>query len=1044
MRPLKLTMQAFGPYAETEVIDFTSLGNRTMFVISGKTGSGKTTIFDGISYAIYGKASGEDRNGPDLRSQFAKSETATEVALEFALRSKTYYIIRSPQQEKQKERGDGVRIIGAKAELYEIKSDGTRQLLASNVREVDEKIKEIMIIDSNQFRQILMIPQGEFRKLLTSESKDKELILQRLFHTQIYKRIEEELKENAGELKKAVESQTEQRGHALKQIHALFQEELKEYIEAGNENDTVILPLLSQEIDLMNAELGKLADQLKLEKENRDRIQQKLYKAETIVKQLKAKADLAARKSELEMMGEQFNTVEKQIEFAHKAALLAQQEELCHHLKKEVDQTNQSLEKIKLNMTALSTLLKENEAKWEAEKDKEEDRKRIANRISTLQNMKEDVYLLSEVQEEAGKLKAEIQKKKSVNEQLQISIQEKAEIISSLKMEKEEAEQAKLSYFENSHKLEKAEDEIVRLKRLAEQNLRYQQALKIFKQRQGLLTQVSASLADAKSLVAEMEQKWLHGQASILAKQLHEGEPCPVCGSNHHPKPATTDEGIPTEKDLKAAKLQAAALEKEKAAAESSFYEAQSSVHSLSEAIKEQLLDLRKQYAEFNMEALPEWQEKKVLERNSLIQAQKEASAKQERFALCVKELEETEKQKENELNQQQKLIEQLNDLTILYTGKMTNLNRMMEKVPEELRSVHMYERKCKDAAQRQEELMKRLEEAQQRYLDSKDKLITESAKFETIQEHAVKFAEKLKYEREAFIQKMHQQGFEVYGQYNEAKRSEQEIKSLEESLRSYREELRSVRDQLEELNRLLIDIEKPDMDKLNNDFQMAENQIRLLQEQYTNLYIQKRDNEDTLDRVAKINHEIKALEERYKIVGHLADISKGQNTNRITFERFVLAAFLDDILRTANVRLRKMTSGRFELKRKKDRSKGNVQSGLELLVFDQYTGQERHVKTLSGGESFKAALALALGLADVVQQYAGGVSLETMFIDEGFGTLDPESLDQAIEALIDIQSSGRLVGIISHVPELKERIDARLEVTATQRGSKTEFQFLS
>lgn len=199
--------------------------------------------------------------------------------------------------------------------------------------------------------------------------------------------------------------------------------------------------------------------------------------------------------------------------------------------------------------------------------------------------------------------------------------------------------------------------------------------------------------------------------------------------------------------------------------------------------------------------------------------------------------------------------------------------------------------------------------------------------------------------------------------------------------------------------------------------------------------------NEGIYRRVNDINEGIKELEAQYLTVGHLAEIARGQNTNRITFERYVLASFLEDILLVANERLRKMTSGRYELIRKNDRSKGNVQSGLELLVFDQFTGQERHVKTLSGGESFKASLALALGLADIVQQHAGGVSLETMFIDEGFGTLDPESLDHAIEALMDIQSSGRLVGIISHVPELKERIDARLEVISSQNGSRTEFR---
>lgn len=202
MRPLKLTMQAFGPYAHKEVIDFTVLGNRTMFVISGKTGSGKTTIFDGISYAIYGKASGEDRNGQELRSQFADDSLLTEVSFEFKLKEKRYLIIRSPQQEKKKERGDGFTTIGAKAELFTFDEDGKELLVASSVRDVDEKVKEIMQIDSNQFRQILMIPQGEFRRLLTSDSKEKENILQRLFHTEMYKRIEERLKEQAQGLKK--------------------------------------------------------------------------------------------------------------------------------------------------------------------------------------------------------------------------------------------------------------------------------------------------------------------------------------------------------------------------------------------------------------------------------------------------------------------------------------------------------------------------------------------------------------------------------------------------------------------------------------------------------------------------------------------------------------------------------------------------------------------------------------------------------------------------------------------------------------------------
>ncbi|MGW9607363.1 SbcC/MukB-like Walker B domain-containing protein, partial [Heyndrickxia sporothermodurans] len=301
-----------------------------------------------------------------------------------------------------------------------------------------------------------------------------------------------------------------------------------------------------------------------------------------------------------------------------------------------------------------------------------------------------------------------------------------------------------------------------------------------------------------------------------------------------------------------------------------------------------------------------------------------------------------------------------------------------------------------------------------------------------------------LKEERKKFINMLSEEGFSGYQQFSQAKRERETIKQLEQQVQNYREEFRSVSDRYQEIEELLKNVEKPQIDRLKQQFIELENDLQDLSSTHSTVLMKIHHNEEIARKVAKINHTIKESEEKYKVIGHLSDISKGQNTYRITFERYVLAAFLDDILQVANTRLTRMTSGRYHLLRKTDRSKGNVQSGLELLIFDQYTGQERHVKTLSGGESFKASLALALGLADVVQQHSGGVSLETMFIDEGFGTLDPESLDQAIESLMDIQNSGRLVGIISHVPELKERIDARLEVYSSQNGSKTEFHFLN
>ena len=260
MRPIKLEMQAFGPYAKNEVIDFTKLGNRTMFVISGKTGSGKTTIFDGISFAIYGRASGDDRVGTDLRSHFAADEMLTEVALEFSLRDQTYYIWRSPQQQRKKTRGDGFTTAGAKAELYMVDENGNRKLLAANVRDTDEKIKEIIQLDANQFRQILMIPQGDFRKLLTSDSKEKETILQRLFNTELYKVIEEKLKEEAGTLKKHVETGVAERSRVLKGLFSHGNEQLKVALTEDVPNDALIMPLLDEIAKEMLGEVERLGE----------------------------------------------------------------------------------------------------------------------------------------------------------------------------------------------------------------------------------------------------------------------------------------------------------------------------------------------------------------------------------------------------------------------------------------------------------------------------------------------------------------------------------------------------------------------------------------------------------------------------------------------------------------------------------------------------------------------------------------------------------------------------------------------------------------
>ncbi|MGP7819481.1 AAA family ATPase [Niallia sp. 01092] len=1044
MRPLKLTLQAFGPYAGKEVIDFTVLGNRTMFVISGKTGSGKTTIFDGISYAIYGKASGEDRNGPELRSQFAHNSLLTEVQLEFKLREQRYLIIRSPQQDKKKERGDGYTPIGAKAELYTFDENGEQKVLASSIRDVEEKVKEIMQIDSNQFRQILMIPQGEFRKLLISDSKEKEAILQRLFHTEMYKRIEDKLKEQASGLKKSVEQQLYKRHTALQNITSFYIEELQTKIQENSENDVIILPLLEKEIVAMEKALKELEKTINEKNKNRDQIRQQLFESEAIIKQMQLRDLLKAKKQELLEKQDYYKQQEQSVQFAQKAAVLTKQEEICHHIKKQIDDGEKE-------KAILNELIEKERASWveavkryKKEEHNEEERKRLNEHLTYLNSIKPDVQVISEMEKNVAQT-SQFLKKTEVKKR---ELLDKKEIIEKIIVEKKEQkkqlETSKLLYLENKERL-------IHLQNMVEKTAKYKEVTKktvpLFAEitnNEKIVEKITSRYQDAKELAEKVERDWLAAQSYLLAEKLQKGEPCPVCGSTEHPRLANdTVVHIMNEEDVKAARADLLQIEKDKLAAESNLLQLQTQLSFLQEDQRSWLKEINKLIPDYTAENAESINSKMDSDLNLLKKQQLELIEAEKKLKNTEEEITTIEQQLQKLQIETEQVSNEIQSTSIQLAEQTTTLNNIKKRIPEELRDAEHYHHArntAKTTLQRLEELYKK---AQATLQETKDALQKVTIKQESVVANLKGLEKALTSERTIFLDSMKEQGFSTYSFYIQSKLPKEEIENRLKSIQTYREEYRSVSDRYHDLQDSLQDVKKPDITILKANLAEIESAIHHIQQEHTNLMVKKRDNEDVMNQVVTINNEIKQLEEAYQIIGHLYDITRGQNTYRITFERYVLASFLDDILQEANLRLIKMTNGRYQLLRKTDRSKGNVQSGLELLVYDQYTGQERHVKTLSGGESFKAALSLALGLADVVQQYAGGVSLETMFIDEGFGTLDPESLDQAIETLMDIQSSGRLVGIISHVPELKERMEIRLEVIAGQTGSTTAFHSL-
>lgn len=1043
MRPLKLEMQAFGPYAQKEVIDFRLLDNRTMFVISGKTGAGKTSIFDGISFAVYGKSSGEDRGGIDLRSHFAAEELQTEVSLQFSLRDKSYYIWRTPQQEKKKSRGEGYTVVNAKAELYEIDETGNKKILAANVRETDEQIKGIIGLDFNQFRQILMIPQGDFRKLLTSDSKDKEAILQRLFHTETYKKIEEKLKEKASLLKQEAQSGIAARSRVLREMYTNGQAELEAALSEDVPNDTVVLSLAGTVTDAMAIQIKEMRKEIVTKQQKRDFTKRKVDEAAALQLDMENREQLRKTKTEMAAKTSEIEQLKKEVNRAQRASHLVYQEEACQKLKREHDTREERLEA--LNKTAEKTNVEKDRATVLLDKLKSEKGKQDTARaeLAQLERNEENITGLSakrklenELKQRAARLQEDVQAVRRAlkdNNETTQHLQKDLKELRKLQSALSEWERQNLGY----------EVKIQLIVHLEEAQQKEMKAIERLSVEEKKITKITAALEDARKTESYLEEQWFAGQAAVLAQKLSEGEACSVCGSTSHPAPAHAQE-LPQEADLKAAKQQVHELTEEKSEEYISWANAKSNLNQVQENKESALRKAEEGIPDFSMEQLKEtlahYQEKYRRLQSEI------SAAKQKTATIAAKEanLEEHEKEKqrlEKELDQALETEKGISEQHFSITAEMRSL---IDQLPEGLDNEAAYQKKTVLLRKQISDFDRQFEEAASRLDDCNKRLASLHGQLGNTKEELQYLGESLTAEREKFKQQLAEHEFEGYQDYASAKRDAADIEKKQHKIMEFAENYRSLTDRLADYEKRLAGKEKPDMEALQKE--LAENDVLLqqLNERAADLKMHHQNNENVARQVVQMNREIKQVEEQYELIGHLSDMTRGQNSFRLTFERFVLATFLDDILRAANDRLLKMTSGRYQMLRKKDRSKGNVQSGLELLVFDQYTGVERHVKTLSGGESFKASLSLALGLADVVQEHAGGVSLETMFIDEGFGTLDPESLDQAIEALMDIQSSGRLVGIISHVPDLKERIDARLEVMAGQDGSRTEFIFAS
>ncbi|MBC1888248.1 SMC family ATPase [Listeria booriae] len=1016
MRPLRLTMQAFGAYAREETIDFTELGQERIFVISGKTGAGKSTIFDAMTFALFGKANTNDREGFSVRSHFAKAEDLTEVRLEFLLRGTRYLIRRVPQQDVPKQRGEGMTTVTAKAELYELDGE-TEKLLASSVRDVGTKMAEIMQLTVDQFRQILMIPQGEFRELLVAESKEKEAILQRLARTHFYQAIEERL----WQAQKEQEEQVRQlRAKTANVTRMVFDEET---LSGKTAQDIALLFVTRIETE---EEAGAvLQEQVAIAKEKAEIAAKNVTLAEEKMAEWAQLAELRLDKEKLERETAQILQEKEHIVWAKKAGAIIDQDALCLRLKQQLDEAELESQQAIAHLRDCEEALDVAAREMTQQKELESSYQGWLKEQEQLQIMEEKVNRALEVQQTITR---ENERKQAVAQDLERLVvnekwvAERAEQLAKTRQHVHETQLKQATLKQKQAELQQQETFFAAEIKKKQQKQTLETTLK---QLETSITIAQQEAEEAEQLFSKLEQDWQQEQAAQLALTLVDGEACPVCGALEHPMTATHTLSVSKEA-LDAAKEQFS-LKKEALA-------------SLVMQQSQQKWQIEQLIFEVDVDGLEKLHQDCAAELQQLAEQQAELDVFLRKTADIEEQIVANKTEAEAISVQQKELHSAYEEVQKTVATAETTHALLLEDVPEPFRNATQFFERQQVLTVQIQAFETKQQMVETAYNHAKEQHVKATSSKDITEKAAQKATEALATQRQVFKNIMMENGFADYATYRQAILSAEVLADKEAYVQAYEQKYHFVTERLKESEARLEGAEKPDLPQLQQQSTAAG---QAYQEQTEQAIAQKetiRKLQTLAEQFQTTLAETKQAEDAYADVGYLADMARGKNDRRLTFERYVLATFLDTILLRANGRLKKMTNGRFQLIRKKEKSKGNVQSGLELEVYDEYTGLERHVKTLSGGESFKTSLALALALAEVVQEMSGGISLETMFIDEGFGTLDPESLDMAVECLLETQQSGRLVGIISHVPELKERISSRLEVTATNHGSTTKF----
>ncbi|MDM5250346.1 SMC family ATPase [Lysinibacillus sp. G4S2] len=1024
MKPLKLTITAFGPYKNTEVIDFQQLGDHRLFAISGKTGAGKTTIFDAICYALYGSGSGEDRQDTAmLRSGFADDDVYTAVELIFEMHGKVYQILRQPGHVKAKNKS----ITGKKIELAEMKEDKLDFSIVEKQQtlEVDKKLQEIIGLTKDQFSQIVMLPQGEFRKLLTSDSTNKEVILRKIFKTDRFgamtKRLDAKRKEAESDLLRAKQLKE----HLLGQIAGALPQRSSSLFTCINNNTENMHQLKKalEEEQTYYTDCIQVEQQRYKEAYAHHQKEQEYYSmAKTLNEQFDEQTNRQNRLQALLQEQNIYSAKEREIALAEQAERLIILEQQCIDLRAEQNRKEQSNQQAIIEQQNAEAQLKVAQEKFNAEEAKEPERQQVLQQELQLQALlpKFEAYENNLQQMQIAEQYVETAKR---------AVEDNRTIV---EKEHKQFQQLTTTIEQFEKQMEPYEGYLEQLPKLKEQVSLLAQVEKYTRAVETAEHDVfttNVHYQESKQALQKLEQQWIASQASILAQQLKDGEPCPVCGSTTH---------LETHREqLEVIELAQVEVLRVKAAAdERKFLEKEALFNSTKQLLQEALEQLKTNEIDQENQAQLAASLHNVEQQITLLKVVStqlvDVRIQQKDYRVQMERLQE----------KQIKLEQYLAEKTKEFTKQQAVVEEQQKNIPENLKTLQALKQAIADLSSQKVALQTAWHASQQNLQSAKEAANNTRMAVEITKQAYEELKLKMDEKREQFSVSMKEAGFDSYEEFAAAKRSVMQIEVLRKACSDYALQINTLQVQITEGAKHLKGQEKQDLTLMEEKLEM----LRVTYEEAFKVLQQiegfAKACTDFIEKVEETEQEIRSLEKEAGRVKELYAMLNGQNAKKLSFERYIQINYLDKITEAANVRLHHLSNGQFELRRSDRLEKHAKQSGLGLDVYDAYTDQLRDVKTLSGGEKFNASLSLALGMADVIQSFQGNVRIETMFIDEGFGSLDEEALNKAIDTLIDLQDSGRMIGVISHVAELKATMPAVLHVEKTMNGhSQTYFE---